>query len=220
MDKMIFLDISASEPFLCMMKYDAVIFDLGGVVLNLDYSATTRAFENLGLKDFSKLYSQLSQTNLFSDFETGKIASQHFINNLLQYLPYGTSPNEVVSAWNKMILDVPSERLDLLLRLKEQLPIFLLSNTNELHVSLVRRHWNETSPLPMEHFFNTIYFSHEMKMRKPDPEIFLTVCRREGLNPINTLFIDDTSVHIEGAKKAGLLAYHLKDPDELFQFFS
>ena len=119
-----------------------------------------------------------------------------------------------------MILDVPSERLDLLLRLKEQLPIFLLSNTNELHVSLVRRHWNETSPLPMEHFFNTIYFSHEMKMRKPDPEIFLTVCRREGLNPINTLFIDDTSVHIEGAKKAGLLAYHLKDPDELFQFFS
>ena len=202
------------------MKFDSVIFDLGGVILNLDYSATTHAFEVLGLNDFSKLYSQLSQTTLFSDFETGKISPQYFINSLLHHLPAQTSPNDVVNAWNKMILDVPPARLDLLIRLKEKMPIFLLSNTNELHVSLVRHNWRMASPLPMEHFFNKIYFSHEMNMRKPDPEIFLAVCHREGLNPEKTLFIDDTQGHIEGARIAGLLTHHLTDPEQLFQIFS
>jgi FMN phosphatase YigB (HAD superfamily) len=202
------------------MKFDAIIFDLGGVLIDLDYSKTTKEFEDLGVSNFSDLYSQANQTELFSDFETGKISSQRFINELLNYLPNGISANKVVKAWNAMILGVPQIRLDLLIKLKERFPIFLLSNTNELHVPVVRREWNRITDLPMEHFFNKIYFSHELGMRKPDKGIFNEVCKREGLIPESTLFVDDSLQHIVGAKNAGLITLHLTDPSLLDQLLS
>jgi len=202
------------------MKFEAVIFDLGGVLINLDYNKTTTAFEALGVHDFSSLYSQAAQTDLFSDFETGKISAQRFINEILHYLPSGTSPNSVVHAWNAMILDVPMERIHLLDRLKQKCPVLLLSNTNELHVPVVRKEWAKVTDRPMEDFFQKIYFSNEMGMRKPHKEIFIEVCNREGLNPETTLFIDDTLQHILGAQKAGLMVAHLTDPEILDQLFS
>ena len=202
------------------MKFEAIIFDLGGVLINLDYQKTTKAFEALGVTDFSELYSQAAQAELFSDFETGKISAQRFINELLVYLPKGTSPNKVVQAWNEMILDVPKKRISLLSELKKSYPVFLLSNTNELHVPVVRREWAKVTDLPMEHYFDKVYFSHEMGMRKPHVETFQEVCRREGLQAEKTLFIDDTLQHIEGAKKAGLQVVHLVETDFLDQFFS
>jgi putative hydrolase of the HAD superfamily len=126
----------------------------------------------------------------------------------------------VVHAWNKMILDVPQQRLELLLNLKAHIPVFLLSNTNELHVPVVRREWSRVTPYPMEYYFNRIYFSHELRMRKPHSDIFLEVCSRESLSAEKTLFIDDTLIHIEGARKAGLQTHHLTNADELFQLFS
>jgi hypothetical protein len=81
------------------MNFDALIFDLGGVIINLDYKRTIHAFEQLGMEDFHTIYSQATQTNLFDDFETGKISAQRFINSLLPYLKPGTTPNKVVHAW-------------------------------------------------------------------------------------------------------------------------
>lgn len=202
------------------MEIKALIFDLGGVLINLDYGKTAHAFEELGVKDFSDLYSQASQTELFSDFETGKISAQRFINELLIYLPKGTSPNKVVRAWNEMILDVPLKSIKLLENLNKIYPVILLSNTNELHVPVVRKEWAKVTDLPMEHYFQKIYFSHEIGMRKPNQEIFAEVCKRENITPENTLFIDDTLQHIEGAKKSGLMVRHLADIEMLDQFFS
>jgi HAD superfamily hydrolase (TIGR01509 family) len=202
------------------MEIKALIFDLGGVLINLDYGKTAHAFEELGVNDFSDLYSQASQTELFSDFETGKISAQRFINELLIYLPKGTSPNKVVRAWNEMILDVPLKSIKLLENLNKIYPVILLSNTNELHVPVVRKEWAKVTDLPMEHYFQKIYFSHEIGMRKPNQEIFSEVCKRENITPENTLFIDDTLQHIEGAKKSGLMVRHLTDIEMLDQLFS
>jgi glucose-1-phosphatase len=202
------------------MAYDAVILDLGGVIINLDYNKTIRAFEALGMSDFKTVYSQAAQTNLFNDFETGKMSAQHFINSLLPHLKPGTSPNKVVHAWNAMILDVPQKKLELLETLKKRLPIFLLSNTNELHMPAVRREFAKVSTLPMEHFFTKMYLSHEVKMRKPNTEIFEFVCKENNLNPTNTLFVDDSIQHIEGAKMIGLNAEYLSNPEDLYQLFS
>jgi HAD superfamily hydrolase (TIGR01509 family) len=206
--------------FLCEVKYDAIIFDLGGVLINVDYNKTICAFEELGTADFSLIFSQAKQTDIFSQYETGKISSQRFINELLAYLPSGTTPNQVVHAWNQMIQNVPAESILLLERLKRKYAVFMLSNTNELHVPLVRKEWAKVAFHPMEHYFNTIYFSHELGMRKPHPEIFIEVCEREKLMPQTTLFIDDTLQHIEGAKSAGLLTHHLKDIRALYELFS
>lgn len=201
-------------------QFDAIIFDLGGVLINLDYHLTTDAFVELGMKDFNQVYSQLTQSSLFDRYETGQISSQHFINLLLPHLPAGTSPNAVVKAWNAMILDMPKRKLELLTRLSEQMPIYLLSNTNEIHMEKVRREWKKSTDLPLESFFNKVYLSYEINLRKPDPQIFTYVCEDAGLNPENVLFIDDSPQHVEGAKSIGLHIHHLQDPESLYDLFS
>jgi putative hydrolase of the HAD superfamily len=202
------------------MKYTAVIFDLGGVIIHIDYAATIRAFENLGFGDFHNLYSQAKQSGLFDELETGKISGQRFVNELLPYLKLGTSPNKVVAAWNAMIGTIPQERIALLQKVRERYPTFLLSNTNELHMQAVLRSWDASSEKPMNDFFNHIFLSHEIGMRKPNTDIFEFVCGENNLNPDDTLFIDDTLQHIEGAKACGLQTVHLTYFEQLDQLFS
>ena len=202
------------------MKYDAIIFDLGGVIIDLDYQLTIDAFKELGMIDFDSSYNQAQQSKLFDEFETGEISAQHFINCLLPFLKTGISPNKVVNAWNAMILSVQSSKIELLLTLREKYPLFLLSNTNELHVPKVRREWSKVTSKPMEDFFNHIYFSHEIHLRKPNSEIFQLVCDQQLLIPERTLFIDDSLQHIKGAEMIGLQTFHLTDSKELNQLFS
>ena len=132
---------------------DTIIFDLGGVILNLDYSLTTKAFQDLGLLNFEEMYAQANQTSIFDDLEIGKISAQHFINLVLPYLPVGTSANKVVHAWNAMILDFPKEHLELLMELKKTKKLFLLSNTNEIHIQAVYRSLAKTTNKKMDSFF-------------------------------------------------------------------
>lgn len=201
-------------------SFDTIIFDLGGVIINLDYQKTIQAFEKLGMSNFQSVYSQMAQTDLFDSYETGKISSQHFINLLLPHLPQGTSPNKVVAAWNAMILDVPEKKIELLTKLKNTLPTYLLSNTNDLHIQKVREEWKKASPEPMEYFFNKMYLSHEIKLRKPTAQAFTHVLDENGLEAARTMFIDDTLQHIEGAKSLGIQTLHLSDTNFLYDFFS
>ena len=115
-------------------SFDAIIFDLGGVILNIDYNLTAKAFQDLGLEDFDSIYSQATQSGLFDKLETGMISAQYFVNELLPFLPKGTIANQVVSAWNAMIIDFPKENLELIQKLKAEKLTFLLSNTNEIHI--------------------------------------------------------------------------------------
>jgi HAD superfamily hydrolase (TIGR01509 family) len=203
-----------------MIKEDAIIFDLGGVLIRLDYALTIRAFEQLGITDFDVLYNQAAQTDLFDRYETGKISSMQFINALLAYLPEGTSANQAVHAWNAMILDVPKERIRWLERLRQSHRLFLLSNTNDLHMPIVRRAWSKVSPKPLETFFDTVYLSYTLGMRKPDVATFQVVCEQNKLKPDKAIFIDDSIQHVEGARKAGLRVHHLTEFDQFDTLFS
>ena len=199
---------------------DTVIFDFGGVLINLDYALTIDRFKALGIDDFESLYSQASQSNLFDDLETGKISQQRFINGLLDFLPPGTTPNKVVSAWNAMILDVPESSIDLLLKLRGKYRLFMLSNTNEIHISKAYAEWAKTSSHSPSDLFEKVYLSHTLGMRKPHPSTFQHVCNEQGLTPSKTLFIDDSLQHIEGAKKIGLNTFHLTSQASLEGLFS
>jgi len=194
-------------------KFDAIIFDLGGVILNLDYQLTIDAFKKLGLEDFDTMYTQAKQSDLFDRFETGQISSQHFINKLLPFLPNHVTPNQVVHAWNAMILDFPIERLQFIEKLKTEKSIYLLSNTNEIHLDAVNRSLAKVVEKPLSDYFTEVYYSHEVKMRKPHHMIFDFVCNQNNLDPSKTLFIDDTIGHIEGAKSFGLNTFHLTKKD-------
>ncbi|XOV66629.1 MAG: HAD family hydrolase [Fluviicola sp.] len=196
--------------------FEHIIFDFGGVIINIDYEATINAFKALGINDFEALYSQAQQSDLFDAIETGRISSQHFINGLLDLLPSDISPNQVVHAWNAMILDIPKDRIDFLKELKQTHTIYLLSNTNSIHIDKALREWNAQSEIAIGDVFDKVYLSHEMGMRKPDIEIFNFVCTEQGIAPSKTLFIDDSEQHILGARKAGLHAHHLL-PEESIQ---
>lgn len=199
---------------------DAIIFDFGGVLINLDYQRTIDHFNELGIDDFESLYSQAKQSNLFDDLETGKISAQRFINGILDFLPAGTSPNKVVSAWNAMILDVPQASIDLLQQLQGKYRLFMLSNTNEIHIAKAYSAWGKTTPHTPDRLFDKVYLSHTLGMRKPHPETFQHVCDEQGLTPSRTLFIDDSIQHIEGAQKIGLNTHHLIDQSSLLSLFS
>lgn len=202
-------------------QIEAIIFDFGGVLINIDYHATITAFQSLGLKNFEELYSQASQSNIFNDLETGVITSDTFIHRLQQEYLHGVNKQQIIDAWNKMILEVPAYSITLLRDLKKQgLSLYLLSNTNAIHIDKALEEWKKTANDTMDAYFDKVYLSHEMKMRKPHPEIFEFVCSKEGLNPKTTLFIDDSIQHIEGAKKVGLQTLHLTDQSMLATVFS
>ncbi|MDG1332347.1 MAG: HAD family phosphatase [Crocinitomicaceae bacterium] len=199
---------------------DTIIFDFGGVLINIDYHKTIDAFKDLGIEDFEESYSQADQTSLFSDLEIGKISAQRFVNDLLHFLPNGTSSNKVVHAWNAMILDVPKSGIDLLQRLKGKYRLFLLSNTNEIHIPKALAEWKKTSEVNFYDCFDHVYLSHEMGMRKPNAEIFERVCQEQNIKPENALFIDDSAQHIKGATKVGLNTVHLTSDVSLVSLFS
>lgn len=204
-----------------LKNYEAVIFDLGGVVLDIDYHKTVEAFRDLGLKDFDVMYSQASQTGLFDQLETGLISSQSFVNQLKPYLPKGTSPNQIVHAWNAMILDFPLENLLFLQELKENQSIYLLSNTNEIHVQCFHRKLHQKiAKAHLSSYFHKVYFSNEIGLRKPQEETFSFVCSENNLTPNRTLFIDDSIQHIDGAHKIGLQTIHYQSKSKLKDFFS
>ena len=197
-----------------------IIFDLGGVILNIDYGLTLKGFSDLGIQDPEAQFTQLKQTPLFDDYETGRIDTDQFRNGLREHIPAVVSDDQIDAAWNCMLLDLPESRLKLLNELKIRHRIFLLSNTNELHIQEFHRRlsmWFGVKDL--SHLFETVYYSFQMGMRKPDAEIFETVLDQNRLFASETLFIDDSPQHIEGAKQLGIQAHFLEEGKGILDLF-
>ena len=201
-------------------QIDTLIFDFGGVLINIDYQRTIDAFKDFGMLDFEERYSQAAQSTLFNDFETGKISTQRFVNELLQNLPSGISANRVVKAWNAMILDVPPAAVELLKSLQGSYRLFLLSNTNEIHIPKAMAEWSKVSQDSFESQFERVYYSHQIGMRKPNREVFEFVCLENTIDPNKALFLDDSIQHVLGARAAGLHAIHLTSEVPLASVFS
>ncbi|HEY9363635.1 MAG TPA: HAD family phosphatase [Chitinophagaceae bacterium] len=194
------------------MAIKNIIFDLGGVLLNIDFNKTQKAFADLGVTNFIDLYTQFHSTPLFVDYETGKISDEKFIEGIRSSAGIPLSDENVISAWNALLLDFPIERLKLLEKLKTKYRLFLLSNTNALHHAVFQKTVLDLSGKAFDDYFEKAYYSHSMGMRKPGVEIYEWVLKQNNLSAQETLFIDDTLINIEGAKKAGLQAIHLQSP--------
>ncbi len=188
-----------------------IIFDLGGVLLNIDYTLTEKAFREAGIENFGSIYSQLQQTPVFDDFETGKTDQSDFIQAMQEASGYRVTPEQVITAWNAMLLDFPLRRLQILQQLRIYYDLFLLSNTNIIHETafndiLMQEH--RISNLGV--FFDRVYLSHRVGLRKPMKEVFVRVLEENGLQPEHTLFIDDSPQHVEGAKAVGIQTIFLE----------
>lgn len=188
-----------------------IIFDLGGVLLNLDYGATEKAFSELGIQDFSEHYAQLQQTSLFNDLETGRITRVEFVKAMQDMVPdLALTEEQIITAWNAMLLDFPLRRLQILQQLRLYYDLVLLSNTNEIHEEAFNATLMKEHTIPaLGAFFDRIYFSHRVGMRKPDKEIFERILTDNEFQPHETLFIDDSPQHIATAKELGIQTIYL-----------
>lgn len=204
-----------------LSKIKNIIFDLGGVILNIDYDLTDKEFKKLGISNFKYLFSQAKQSSLFDDLEKGLITPEHF-NHTIRTLSNSTqlTDGQISTAWNAMLLDLPKERIHLLKGLKKKFRTFLLSNTNAIHERKFMRYIDETYGKEVFiNLFDRVYFSHHLQLRKPDREIFEYVIKENQINPAETLFIDDSVQHIEGAETAGINALLLQKGESITKLF-
>jgi len=196
-----------------------IIFDLGGVILNIDYGKTANAFKKVGVANFDKIYSQAKQGRVFDKLETGELTPDEFREYMKEIVP-SLQLSDIDKSWNAMLLDLPAPRIDLLNKLKKKYRLFLLSNTNEIHVKCFRKIIESSYG---ENIFDTIfenqYYSSDIGLRKPNPECFQYVLEKNGIEPSETLFIDDSIQHIEGARKLKINTYHLIPGEDITTLF-
>ncbi len=160
---------------------------------------------DLGLVEFGRLYSQLQQTDLFDRFETGRISGAAFVQELKASTGLRATDEQVIAAWNAMLLDLPLRRLQILQQLQLHFDTFLLSNTNEIHEAAFNKILKAQAGFQsMAVFFDKVYYSHRVGLRKPGQEIFRLILEQHGLDAAKTLFIDDSPQHIATAKELGL----------------
>lgn len=192
------------------MPIQSLLFDLGGVLLNLDTTRTRSAFIQLGMTNFDDLFGIGHADGFFKQYEVGKINDTAFVAEAKKLTHPGTTDTAILNAWNAMLLDFPKERVQLLESLKSKYRLFLFSNTNAIHLQALQQNFRKVYGKNLDDLFEKAYYSHLINLRKPDVKAFEFVVNDAGLNAATTLFIDDALVNVEGARAAGLQAIHLK----------
>ena len=195
-------------------KIDTIVFDLGGVILNIDYRQTEKAFQDIGFPDFAELYTQFKQTDLFVQLEKGLIDPNEFLDRLKGFATRDVTEEQIINAWNAMLLDLPLHNLHLLEELKKHYRLLLLSNTNAIHYEcFFNQVENLTGRRDLSPYFEKEYYSHLIGKRKPDREVFEFIIKDRQINPEETLYIDDSPQHLETAQYLGFFTF-LKDQQE------
>ncbi len=191
------------------MKYEIkhIIFDLGGVLLNIDLGRITTGFAEIMHRDDHAI--QRVKLEIIPGYETGKISTDEFLELLSTYLKNGYTKADIIRIWNSIILDMPAERLKMLQELKKNYHVHLLSNINDLHANCFEesfRQWFNEDP---RKYFDRFFYSHQIGRRKPDVSTYAWVLEQLSADPEKAIFIDDMPENIEGARNAGINAYQL-----------
>jgi len=194
-----------------------IIFDLGGVIYDLNHGLSHEAFKSLGMPGMDNLFSHGGQAEIFDHLEMGLISPDEFRDQIRVLGEKDLSDSEIDHAFNALLVGFNHpEYFPFLENLKVKYRTFLLSNNNAIHYDFIMNQLIKNGQLPsLSIYFEKDYYSHLMGMRKPHPEIFEEVLEEEGLVPEETLFIDDTLVHITTAKGLGLHTYHKKQEENL-----
>ena len=189
-----------------MQKIKNIIFDYGNVIFEIDFRITQKALSQLGIPDIEDFFGHKGHHNLFNDLESGVITPAQFRDGVREIAQNpALKDEEIDAAWNSLLIGVPPNVHDVLLEVKKHYRTFLLSNTNQIHYDYIMKYLKKEFDLENnDSLFEKAYYSQLMLLRKPDVKIFEQVLKENNLIAEETLFIDDTPGHLEGAKKAGL----------------
>ncbi len=198
-----------------------IIFDYGNVIFTIDFKRTQKAFEDLGIKNVESFFAHKGHHSIFDQFEAGQTTAAEFRSGIRELVGNaGLTDEQIDSAWNSLLVGVMEGNHDLLLKLKSKYRTFLLSNINEIHLSFITHYLQKEFGLDgNDGFFEKIYYSHLVGKRKPNPAIFEQVLSENGLNPKETLFIDDSPQHLKPAGELGINTYLLTYPDSILKVF-
>ncbi len=198
-----------------------IIFDLGNVILNLDFESSIKAFKELGLKDDVLTKHSVFPDPCFYEQEVGTITPEEFRKRVVKILNgKNVTEEQVNSAWLKMVLDIPEHRIKVLQKLGKKYRLYLFSNSNKIHIDKIDEEFKEQYGFEFPSLFEQQFYSHEIHVRKPDLSSFEKVIQLSGVNPEETLFIDDLEDNIKGAERAGLKTFWLKNGMEMAEIFN
>jgi glucose-1-phosphatase len=193
-----------------MAEIKNVIFDLGGVLLNLDLAKTLNAYKGMGLHYIEDLFRIGHAESFFKQYETGGINDEEFIESIVRLEGNTGKHEQVIEAWNAMLLDFPPDRVEWLKELGKRYRLFLFSNTNAIHLLQFQKAFRDVYGFEMDDLFEKAYYSHVVRLRKPDAEAYRHVLTENNLVPEETVFIDDALVNVEAANSVGIRGIHLK----------
>ncbi len=193
-----------------LKNIDNIIFDLGGVILEIDLNIIKKGFMSLGFNDLESSFEIFKHNQIFETFEKGQIEPQVMRNEIRKACPSSFSDKQFDTIWNSVIVNYPKKNIELLRDLHEKYNTFLLSNTNQIHYDFYTEILkNEFGIEKLDVLFNKAYYSHTSGMRKPNPAFFELVLNENNLKPEQTLFIDDFIENIEAAASLGINTIHL-----------
>lgn len=199
--------------FAGMESVKNIIFDLGGIFLNIDYQLTSKAFKSLGVHQFDEMFTQQYSNDLFELLETGRLSPEDFYDAFRKEARLDLTDDQIRNAWNALLLDFPAERIQWLEIIRNKYSIYLFSNTNQIHYDQFMADFARNYPgKDFNGYFIHAYYSQTLGLRKPYVASFQQILEEQQLNPAETLFIDDTFKNVQGAQQAGLRTIHLEAP--------
>ncbi|MBQ3190014.1 MAG: HAD family phosphatase [Bacteroides sp] len=196
-----------------------IVFDLGGVLIDLDFKSAINGLQKAGFTNVKEQLQAFDREGIFQKFELGEISADEFRASIRENSNVSLTDEEVDSLWNLMLLEIPREKLELILDLRSKYMVYLLSNTNSIHWDYVCKNAFNYRGFRMDDYFEETFLSYEMHLAKPDKAIFETMLNDANLLPEETLFIDDLEANCKAAEEVGIHAHHYHIGDDLSKIF-
>ena len=196
-----------------------LIFDLGDVIMPIDLTAPVRNFAMLANLPEEEVRAIWKQHDIFNQYETGLIDDDAFRGHVRRLLNSDSWADEVIdTAWNTVLLDLPVERIERIKELKQHYRLFLLSNTSPIHIRRVNQVLTGMNQPTLKDLFEHVFYSYEVRLMKPSPEIYQHVLTQAGLKAEETAFFDDNAANIQAAAALGIQAVHVQPPKTILDY--
>lgn len=202
-----------------MAAIQSILFDLGNVLIDLDIPRTERRFHELLGDAFQASFARNEQAGVFRQFELGEISAEAFLQCLRELSGGRAHTQELQEAWNALLIGMPLHRFQMLEALRADYKLYVLSNTNALHIEWVRADLrNRLGIHQFEAYFDQVFYSHEIHLRKPDRAVYEYVLRSAGLQADALLFIDDNPGNVRAAAALGIQSYLHADGRDVSEY--
>ena len=200
-------------------KIKNIVFDLGGVLVDLDFKAAINGLQQAGFVNVKEQLQSFDREGIFQKFELGAMTAEEFRTAIRENSTVTLTDEEIDALWNAMLLEIPREKLELILDLRGKYMVYLLSNTNSIHWDYVCKNAFNYRGFRVKDYFEETFLSYEMHLAKPDKAIFEKVLQDANLLPEETLFIDDSEANCKAAEEVGIHAHHYHIGDDLSKVF-